>query len=267
MMVAPFTSILCGVEGDSTSTEAVRQAISLAKPGAALHFIAVYTTRRLPQHSLEELQESLNQAAQLAREAGVSASTELLRDRFAHDLLLRESQHHDLLVLGSHNRSRAFSLALGTTTAKAAHEARHPLLIARQPPGPGEFPKSIVFASDASPGSWAPARVAAGVAALFNSRLETVHVADGTHPERQRSLQAQIAEIGAVTGEEPLLSEPAGHASQAIIETARAKGSSLIVSGRRGLRGIRSLGSVSERVVNRAPCSVLVIPADQGEPG
>lgn len=34
---------------------------------------------------------------------------------------------------------------------------------------------------------------------------------------------------------------------------------SLIVLGSRGLHGIRALGSVSERVAHRAPCSVLVV--------
>ncbi|MGE5407272.1 MAG: universal stress protein [Syntrophothermus sp.] len=36
--------------------------------------------------------------------------------------------------------------------------------------------------------------------------------------------------------------------------------------GRRGVSGIKALGSVSERVVHRAPCSVLVMPARDGSP-
>ena len=168
---------------------------------------------------------------------------------------------------GSNDRSRTAGIMIGSTVSKAAHETQRPLLVAREPPGPGKFPKSILFASDGSPGSWAPARTAAGIAAAFNSRVEIVHVVDGTHPERQRVIEAQIAEIRELTGEDPGLAEPAGHATQGIIESAKVKGSSLIVSGRRGLRGIRALGSVSERVVNRAPCSVLLIPAGEGESG
>jgi nucleotide-binding universal stress UspA family protein len=45
-----------------------------------------------------------------------------------------------------------------------------------------------------------------------------------------------------------------------IIELARSEAFSLIVIGRRGLKGIRALGSVSERVAHRAPCSVLIVP-------
>jgi nucleotide-binding universal stress UspA family protein len=35
--------------------------------------------------------------------------------------------------------------------------------------------------------------------------------------------------------------------------------SDLLVVGSRGLHGIRALGSVSERVAHKAPCSVLVV--------
>lgn len=124
-----------------------------------------------------------------------------------------------------------------------------------------------MLASDGSPGAWAPARTAARIAASFDSRVEIVHVVDGTHPERLPALEEQIAEIRNLTGEEPGLTEPSGHVTQEIIEAAKAKGSSLIVSGRRGLHGIRALGSVSERVVHRAECSVLLIPVGESETG
>ncbi len=213
---------------------------------------------------MEQLQESLEESAQLAREAGISVSTDLRIGSHVADVLLTESEHHDLLVLGSHGHSRAAGILFGRTASQVAHATKRPLLVAREPPGPAKFPRSILLASDGSPGSWAPARAAAGIAVAFNSKLEIVHVVDGTHPERHRVLEAQVAEIREVTGEEPALTEPAGHATEAIIEAAQAKGSSLVVSGRRGLRGIRALGSVSERVVHRATCSVLLIPAGEG---
>jgi nucleotide-binding universal stress UspA family protein len=263
---APFNRILCGVEGDPASTEAARQAIALATPDTAVHFLAVYTTVRLPQHDREELQQSLDEAAQIAREAGFEASTEQVDGRHALDVLFPAGEHYDLLVLGSHNRSRASGLLLGSVAGKAAHETEHPLLIAREPPGPSKFPRTILFASDGSPGSWAPARATARIATAFNSRVEIVHVHDGSHPERESELEAQATEIREFTQEEPGLIRSSGHPTQAIIEAAQSKGSSLIVSGRRGLHGIRSLGSVSERVVHRAPCSVLLVPAGEDGP-
>jgi nucleotide-binding universal stress UspA family protein len=256
---APFPSVLCGVDSDPASTVAVRQAIALATPGATFHFIAVSTTHSLPRFRKEELLGSLDEAGELARGAGIAASTELIEERTVLDLLLPASEHHDLLVVGSRSRSRASGILLGSTAGGAAHETQRQLLVAREPPAPGRFPGAILFASDGSPGSWAPARAAAAIAASFNSALEVVHVVDRIHAERLAVLEAQVAEIREVTGAEPGLKKPPGHSTEVIIEAARERRSSLIVCGRRGLHGLRALGSVSERVVHRAPCSVLLI--------
>ena len=43
--------------------------------------------------------------------------------------------------------------------------------------------------------------------------------------------------------------------------TAASAGADLIVLGSRGLHGLKSLGSVSERVAHRAPCSTLIVRA------
>ncbi len=49
-----------------------------------------------------------------------------------------------------------------------------------------------------------------------------------------------------------------------IVDAARRDGSELIVMGRRGLSGISRLamGSVTAKVIGRAPCDVLVVPRD-----
>lgn len=263
-MKRPFPSILCGVDAEPASAEAARQAVALAAAGGELHFIAIATTVSLPRHKRGELQESLEEAAELAQMSGVSASAELVSGRYVVEALLSAGEHHDLLVVGSRNRSRARGILLGATAGEAAHKTNRPLLVARRPPGSGEFLHSILVASDGSPGSWAPARVGAAIADTFRSRLDLVHVVDGTRPERRRVVEAQIAEIRDITGEEPGLDEPVGHAAGAIIEAARSMLCSLLVSGRRGLHGVMALGSVSERVVHRAPCSVLLIPAGEG---
>ena len=44
-----------------------------------------------------------------------------------------------------------------------------------------------------------------------------------------------------------------------IVETAAREDASLVVIGSRRVGGVRALGSVSERVVHEAPCSVLVV--------
>jgi nucleotide-binding universal stress UspA family protein len=49
-----------------------------------------------------------------------------------------------------------------------------------------------------------------------------------------------------------------GHADERIIQAATSENVALVAVGSRGLGGVRALGSVSERVAHRAPCSVLV---------
>jgi nucleotide-binding universal stress UspA family protein len=255
----PFPSILCGVEGDGASAVATQQAITLA-PGGILNFVAVAPTRRVRRHTEDELRESLEEAARLALEAGISVTSNLVGDAHAIDVLLPESEHHDLLVIGIHDHSRRAGIVLDSTASRAAHETHGLLLIAREPPGES-FPKQILLALDGSAGSSAPAKTAAEIAAAFGSKLDVVHVGERTSLERRRMLEAQISEIAEAVGRRPELIEVGGHPSRAIVETAHAKRPSLLVCGRRGLHGIRALGSVSERVVHRAPCSVMLVPA------
>jgi nucleotide-binding universal stress UspA family protein len=257
----PFTSILCGVEGNPASTEAARQAIALAGGGGELQFTAVYTSFELgPDYHKDTLEGSLVEAARLAAEAGVSASYELREAKYAIDVLLPESKERDLLVLGTHGNSRAKGILFGSTASEAAHGVEQPLLIAREAPGESPFPKDILVASDGSHGSWEPVRAAARLASSFDAKVDVVHVTDGKHDLDEDTLSAQLAEIAESTGREPELSKPDGHATKEIVEAAKQRGSSLIVAGRRGLRGLKSLGSVSERIVSGAECSVLLVP-------
>jgi nucleotide-binding universal stress UspA family protein len=259
----PFKSILCGVEGNESSVEAARQATALAAAsGAGLHFIAARARFEVNADVSEEsLGAGLERATAVAREAGVEATMEMAKGEHSTEILLAAAQDHDLLVLGTHDHSRAAGLVLGSTASEAAHRAEHPLLIARQSDG-GGFPAKILVASDGSQGSWPPVRAAAHLAAAGRAEVELLHVADGKHPDAGDEVEAQAAEIEEITGAAPRVCQPPGSAMPEIVETARSGGASLIICGRRGLRGLKSLGSVSERVVHHASCSVMLVPAE-----
>jgi nucleotide-binding universal stress UspA family protein len=262
-MTTPFRSILCGVDGNPASTEAARQAIALAGrgDGAQVQFTAVYTSFELgPDYHRDTLESSLQQAEALAGEAGVASTAQLREAKYAIDVLLPESKEHDLTVLGTHGKSRATGIMFGSTASEAAHGTERPLLICRDAPGPSPFPQSILFASDGTRGSWEPARAVAGLAAAFGSTVEMIYVEDGDHEGYDDVLEEQLAEIEKAAGTAPTLARPDGNATKEIVETAKEKGTSLIVAGRRGLRGLKALGGVSERVVSGAGCSVLLVP-------
>jgi nucleotide-binding universal stress UspA family protein len=264
---APFANVLCAVDGSRGSREAVKQAIALAAPGAELSFIAVSQSRGTGLTAVAELGESraekaLDDAAREAKEAGVSASVGLRKEGPTSDVLLSEAESHNLLVLGSSGVSRAGGIMLGSTATQAAHRTSVPLLVARSGPDECGFPKRILLASDGSPGSWAATRAASRIARAFSSAVKIVHVPSHTDPELRRTLGEQVEAIREVSGVEPLLTDATGGVAETIVDAVRADRSNLVAIGHRGVRGIRALGSVSERVVHESPCSVLVVPPD-----
>jgi nucleotide-binding universal stress UspA family protein len=268
---APFADIVCAVNGSRGAAEAARQAIALAMPDAALSFIAVSYSTGAGSTETAELGEprarkALEESARWADRAGVSASTELRKGPSTNEILLAEGERHELMVLGSHGGSRAGGILLGSTATKAAHETPNALLVARKSRTRWrDFPARILLASDGSPGSWAAARATARIARARGSGVEILYVPSEVAPERRRTVSEQVAAIQQLTGMEPTVADGNGHVAERIVEVARGEGSSLIAMGRRGLRGIKALGSVSERVVHRAPCSVLVVPPGEDE--
>jgi nucleotide-binding universal stress UspA family protein len=229
-----------------------------------LGFVAISHTVGVGLSAQADLSEqraraALDDAAWYARQAGIDASTELRHGARAGEQLLTQSAEHDLLAIGCHGGSRLGGMMLGSTATQIAHQAQVPLLIARRGSGDEDFPREILLASDGSPGSWAAARAATRIARAQGSVLRVLFVPDG-HPERYRELFKQITAIERLTGSTPAFDDLPGEPAARIVEAARSGRSSLIVIGKRGVRGIRALGSVSERVVHRAPCSVLVLP-------
>jgi nucleotide-binding universal stress UspA family protein len=261
----PFTDILCAVDGSHGSDEGTHQAIALCRPEAALRFVAIshqIGTGLSAQADLSEMRarSALEKSVSIARRAGIGASASLLRGAPASDLLLAEATKHELLVVGCHGGSRLGGIMLGSTASQLAHRAERPLLVARRTVDADRFPQSILLATDGSPGSWAAARISTGLAKAERSELRLVYVPDGTHPERYREVLKQLTVIEKATGSPPAVVDNPGHVAERIGEAARAAQSSVIVIGRRGASGIKALGSVSERVVHRAPCSALVVP-------
>src|SRR6476619_3863702 len=191
--------------------------------------------------------DALRDASWLAQKAGVHASTDLRAGAPPSDLLLSAREGHDLLVLGCHGGSRAGGIIPASTATQIAHRTEGALLVARRTVDDGDFPRSLLLATDGSSGSWAATRTATRVAQACLSELRVVHVPDGTHPERYREVLRQIAMIEKLTGVIPLVIDTPGHPAERISEAARVGQSSLIVIGRRGLRGVKALGSVSER--------------------
>ncbi|HET7341892.1 MAG TPA: universal stress protein [Methylomirabilota bacterium] len=127
----------------------------------------------------------------------------------------------------------------------------------------GAAVRTILFPTDFSDVSRRAGRAAADFARHFGARLHVLHVVGlSRDPEPQpHGLRAAVAELG--DGVTTLVATTAGVTAWQIVDYASRHGVDLIVMGTHGRRGFAHalLGSVSETVVRRAPCPVLVVPA------
>lgn len=266
-----FADILCAIDGSRGSRAAIHQAVCLSEPGAKLRFVAVHHeigSGRCAQADLSEMHARaiLDEAASIGRGSELETSVSLLRGAETGDLLLAEAAGHDLLVVGCHNGSRPGGMKFGGTATQLAQYAEVPLLIARRSIEVDNFPQSVLLATDGSDGSLAPARVATRLAKTRGSALRLAYVPDGRRAERYREVLKQQALIELITGSSPKIAEESGHVADRICDEAEGYRASMIVIGRRGLGGVKALGSVTERVLHRAQCSVLVALTKEAEP-
>jgi nucleotide-binding universal stress UspA family protein len=233
-----FDRVLVGVDGSPESQEAARQAAVLTEPGGTLTLLAVYdiapaivggTGSETPSYYDEDVQRERAEAAlESARDAvpaGMKLVEKVVRGNAADELVRELSgERQTLVAVGSHGTGRVRGIVVGSTATAMIHRAPACVLVARK--SGDEFPKRIVVGLDAE-----------GQSADASATAEHLAERFGTEP---RSVVAEQ--------ESPVdtLVREAGEAD-------------LLVLGSRGLHGLRSLRSVSERVAHRAQCSVLIV--------
>jgi nucleotide-binding universal stress UspA family protein len=258
-----FASIVCGVDGCRPSKEAARQAALLTDPGAVLTYVAVSsetgvgpTARATITH--KHAREYLRAARDAARTLGVAADMlDEHGDDPAHSLLAFSAEQ-GLLVVGIRGHSRAGGIMIGSVATAALHRAHIPVLVARRPPEGVEFPARIVVASDGTPMSDAAVDLTARIAARHRSQVAIIGAHDRERPFRP-GLAEHATQIMEATGSEPVILDAPGAPHHAVATAARDFDASLVVTGSRGLSGLGSVRSVSERIAHAAPCSVLVV--------
>ena len=144
-----FSAIVVGTDGSDTATEAVRQAIALAKPlGASLQIVSAYEpvsdtrlreeAQQAPQdlqwmvNPREDVEATLRDAAELAHEAGVRTETFARQGDPADAILdVAEENHSDLIVVGNKGMTGAKRFLLGSVPNKISHHAPCSVLIIR----------------------------------------------------------------------------------------------------------------------------------------
>jgi nucleotide-binding universal stress UspA family protein len=253
-----FSRVLVGVDGSPESGEAARQAALLLQDEGDLTLLSVYdiapgvvggTGSRVPAYFDEDLQrreaeDALRRA--LEQIEGPSATAKAARGNPWQELIGEaERLRATLITVGSHGVGRAHGIVAGSTSTEVLHGAPCSVLVARR--ARATFPRSILVGVDGSPESSKAYAVARDLADRCTAELRPVVAHGGKGVDE--GLVAGIVD----RPHEDLPDKPV----PALV--AAAADGDLLVVGSRGLHGLKSLGSVSERVAHQAHSSVLVI--------
>jgi nucleotide-binding universal stress UspA family protein len=201
-------------------------------------------------HVLERLGEESSQALDEGREAVWplhDADAKLVEGDPLRALLAEiERANATLVVAGSHGFSRPVGIALGSVSTHLLHEAPCAVLIARGDVVPGRWPRRLVAGVDGSVDSHRAYEAARALAERTGAALRTIVATQDARVDLEAA--KRIA---------PDCEEHDARALDALhVATETAD---LVVVGSRGLRGLRALGSLSERLAHEAHCSVLVV--------
>jgi len=144
-----FRLIVAGTDGSETATQAMRQAVDLARAvGAEMELVSAYEPvpaqrlrdeRREAPEDLqwaisprEDVDATLEAAASLARDAGVNARTYPRQGDPADAILdVAEEREADLIVVGNKGMTGAKRFLLGSVPNKISHHAPCSVLIIR----------------------------------------------------------------------------------------------------------------------------------------
>lgn len=253
-----FSRVLVGVDGSPESLEAARQAGRLLDVAGELRLLAAFdiapalvggTGPGVPAYYDDETQRTIAEAALTAarEQVGEFVATSLVARGNPWQELLHEARNEPttLIAVGSHGTGRAKGILIGSTATELVHKASCSVLVARK--AGSDFPRRIVIGVDGSPESAAAFVVAKGLADRLGAELWPLVAHGGKDVDR-----AAVAKIVDYHHE-----DQEGEAVPSLV--AAAADADLLVVGSRGLHGLRSLGSVSERVAHQARSSVLIV--------
>ena len=253
---ALFDRVVCGVDRSEAGLIAARAAALVAEPDGSLTVVAASDSSIAVQTgwNMGQVRDELAADAAAALEQAVAVARPLhsVEDKLVQGdplhVLLAEVERREAttVVVGSHGHARATGIALGSVATHLLHEAPCAVLVARGNVLAGRWPRRVFVGIDGSEHSAQAYRVGAELSARLDADL---HALVATH---DRGVDLDAARRIAPDAEEryarplDLLSVVSGH-------------SDLIVVGSRGLRGVRAVGSLSERLAHETLSSVLVV--------
>jgi nucleotide-binding universal stress UspA family protein len=189
----------------------------------------------------------------------------------------------ELIVVGSHGRTGARRVLLGSVAEALVHDADRPLLLARNP-APGRTVAaasvrsplhSLLIGVDLLPASEQALRYGVALAEAAGAKAHVLHVYApllvppsaytelSPHDDLHRTLLKQLGALTSDYEQSPALGKciaASGNPRWTIVDTAEQLASDLIVLGWNPPSLAQLvLGEVHGAVMRRAPCSVLVV--------
>jgi nucleotide-binding universal stress UspA family protein len=287
--------ILCPTDFSELSKNALAQAAALAdwhEAEVSLLYVAPVTILAtevayvpgpwVSPEMLEKLRGDLHAFAEPAREQGVRVRIDLCEGNPSTEILdTARTGGFDLIVMGTHGRKGLESWALGSVTEAVLRASPCPVLTvsARSRVVPMARFDTVLCPVDFSPTSKRTAREADLLAAETQSRLVLLHVIERVsgppaplprgfdrkayRKDAEDNVRRRLRRLWTRGGEgsvEYLVSW--GGPDREILRAARERSARLIVMGAHGGPMDSTLfGSTAHKVVRRAPCPVLVLPA------
>lgn len=194
-----------------------------------------------------------------------------------------EAHAPDLVVMGTHARSGISHAFLGSVAERAIRTLSLPVLAVKGDPEKGDAPIGrILLATDFSPSATRAASIARFLAGRLGASLDVLHVTEpapsyataiqGIEDQIQAAASQRLAAVCLELETADVPVQPhllRGVPSHVIADVARSIGSDLVILGTHGHGGLAHLllGSVAERTLRAAECSVLAVRADPGEAG
>ncbi len=290
--IARLEKLLLSTDGSEFSEGAVREAVKLAKIcSSKLFVLSVIEANpefevlapQVVEKEEEQTRKRLEEVRSKAAKEGVECEIIARHTESPFQAIIEEAgkKQVDMIIMGRRGRTGLRRLLMGSVTAKVIGHAACDVLVV--PRAAQISYRRILVATDGSKYSDAAASEAIGIAKRCSSSLYVVSVVpsetaspfDIVHSEMQHEMIAQnelrvgeknvkaVLEIAKQEGVkvEGLVVE--GRPYEAIVENAREKSVDLIVMGSHGRTGLERLlmGSVTERVVGHADCSVLIAKA------
>ena len=252
------------MDGTEWGFEALRQALLLApKENPVLHAVTALDTAPAihtgfhAAHFAELLAKEAGEARDAAEaiiggRAGCSA-------RVVHgkpvDALRRERDElpATVVALGGRRSSRFLGIMLGDTGTELVHDAACSVLLAYPTDKRPWRPRKIVVGFDGSTYASDALRSAEELAGDLGGTVEVVAATGGKAIERDAAWTDRVETW-----------DPA-HPVAALVE--RSHTVDLVVVGSRGVHGVRTIGSISERVAHQAHCTVLIVHELQAKSG